>query len=112
MRYVLTSLESILCHQHGPSKGTRLNTARLEIKVQPGASRNEIGTQKDGVLNLRVNQPPHLGRANEAAILLLSKYLGVPKSCISIVGGSKSRLKSVKINNISQAAVNERLNKL
>ena len=89
-----------------------MNTARLEIKVQPGASRNEIGSLKDGILNIRVNQPPHRGRANEAVILLLSKSLGVPKSCISIVGGSKSRLKSFEINNISQADVNERLNKL
>ena len=89
-----------------------MNIARLKIKVQPRSSRNEIGTLKDGVLNLLVNQPPHLGRANDAAILLLSKYLGIPKSCISIVGGSKSRLKSFEFNNISQADVNERLNKL
>ncbi len=88
-----------------------MNTARLEIKVQPGASRNEIGPLKDGILNIRVNQPPHRGRANEAVILLLSKSLGVPKSCISIVGASKSRLKSLEINNISQAVVNERLRK-
>ena len=80
-----------------------MNTARLEIKVQPGASRNEIGPLKDGILNIRVNQPPHRGRANEAVILLLSKSLGVPKSCISIIGAS--------INNISQAVVNERLRK-
>ena len=88
-----------------------MNTARLEIKVQPGASRNEIGPLKDGILNIRVNQPPHRGRANEAVTLLLSNSLGVPKSCISMVGASKSRLKSLEINNISQAVVNERLRK-
>ena len=86
-----------------------MNTARLEIKVQPGASRNEIGPLKDGILNIRGNQPPHRGRANEAVTLLLSNSLGVPKSCISMVGASKSRLKSLEINNISQAVVNERL---
>jgi uncharacterized protein YggU (UPF0235/DUF167 family) len=40
---------------------------------------------------------PDKGRANAAAIALLAKLLGVPKSAVTLIAGDTARLKTVAI---------------
>ncbi len=71
----------------------------LSVSLMPKASSDEVKTveqtQDGAVLKARVRAIPDKGRANKALIKLLSDWLGIAKSSISIASGSRSRLKSV-----------------
>jgi len=77
---------------------TKTNTgATFRVRVQPGASKNEIvGVQQDA-LRVRISAPPVEGKANKALIGFLAKELGVKKSQIEIVSGHTSRVKTIKV---------------
>lgn len=79
--------------------------ARISIRVQPGARREEVVGVVDGVLLLRVNAPAHDGRANRALCRLLAKRLGVAPSRVTIVRGERSREKLVEVDGVDQATV-------
>lgn len=49
------------------------------------------------MLRLRVKAVPDKGKANAAAIALLAKALGLPKSAVTLVAGDTARLKTVEI---------------
>jgi len=69
----------------------------FKIKVQPGASKNEIvGVQQDA-LKIRISAPPIQGKANKALIGFLAKELGVKKSEVEIVSGHTSKIKKIKV---------------
>ncbi len=63
------------------------------------ASRWSAELRDDGtsVLRLRVAAVPDKGRANAAAIALLAKALGVPKSALTLLAGETARLKTIAI---------------
>jgi uncharacterized protein (TIGR00251 family) len=75
--------------------------AKLNIRVQPGASKNMISGYTEGVLNVKITTRPEKGKANESLIKYLSSLLGVPKSNISIQKGVTSRNKLIMIQGIS-----------
>ena len=70
---------------------------RYEIKVTPGAKKEEI-TITDDKITIRTTKRPHDGEANEAIIKILSKHFHVAKSSIKILRGQTSRIKLVEIN--------------
>ncbi len=71
--------------------------ATFRVRVQPGASNNEIvGLQQD-TLKVRISAPPVKGKANKALINLLAKELGVKKSEIEILSGHTSRIKTIRV---------------
>ncbi len=86
--------------------------ARIEIRVQPRASRNTISGMRAGTLRIRVTAPPVDGQANAAAIALLAQALDLPKSAIRLVKGASSREKTLAVESMSQEEVNQRLNRL
>jgi uncharacterized protein (TIGR00251 family) len=80
----------------------------LHLRVTPNAGRDAIeGVEQraDGTsaLRLRVKAVPDKGKANAAAIALLAKALGLPKSSLSLVSGQTSRFKTVEISGDSAA---------
>ena len=71
--------------------------ATFRVRVQPGASKNEIvGVQQDA-LKIRINAPPVKGKANRALIDFLAEKLGVKKSEIEIISGHTSKIKKIKV---------------
>ncbi len=64
---------------------------------------------EEGRLKIRVTVPPEGGKANRAVIEILSKALRVPKSSIEIIKGETSRIKTVKIEGITLAKLQEKL---
>ncbi len=86
--------------------------ARIEMRVQPRASRNAISGMRAGILRIRVTAPPVNGQANAAAIALLAQALDVPNSAIRLVKGASGREKTLAIQSLSQEEVNQRLNLL
>jgi len=70
---------------------------RILIKVKPQAKQEKIEQTAKYKFNVWVKEPAKEGRANEAAMKLISRYFKVPKSSISIKKGMKSRDKVVDI---------------
>jgi uncharacterized protein (TIGR00251 family) len=80
-------------------------SARITVRVQPNAKRNEIVRLENNVLYLRIAAPPVKGKANAALLAFLSDILGVSKSCLSIEKGATSRTKVIAVEGMSQAEV-------
>lgn len=82
---------------------------RLRVRVQPRASRDALGGERQGALVVRIAAPPVEGAANEALVRFLGKTLGVAPSAVGIVSGATGRNKVLAIAGLDAAAVRERL---
>ncbi len=87
----------------GTESAGRDAALRLRIRLQPRASRNELGGWREDpetgeqIRLARVTAPPVDGKANVALVRLLAKEYGVPKSKIRILQGEASREKLVEL---------------
>lgn len=81
----------------------------LAIRLQPRASRDEIGPVLERELKVRVTAPPVAAVANEALVRLLAERLGCPRGAVQLVRGRTSRHKVVFVRGVSPAHVAERL---
>ena len=81
----------------------------LRLRVQPGASRRGIRLLPGGGVRLAVTAKPKEGEANAAVVAYLARLLGAPKRSISVVGGLKSRDKTVSIAGLRPDEVEMRL---
>jgi len=70
----------------------------FNVKVIPHAKQNKVIEDND-ILRVYTTTAPEHGRANGAVIELLSEYFKVSKSSISIVRGSTSHSKVIRICN-------------
>jgi uncharacterized protein len=83
--------------------------ARIAVRVQPRARRDEIAAVRDGVLLIRVSAPALEGRANRAACRLLADRLGVAPTQVTIVRGEHHRDKVIAVEGMDQAAADAAL---
>ncbi|MFP6614967.1 MAG: DUF167 domain-containing protein [Candidatus Hydrogenedentota bacterium] len=88
-----------------PSIKAKDNGVILHLRVQPKASRNQLIHESSGKLRLAITAPPADGKANKAAIVYIAKTFGVPRRCVRILSGEKSREKSVFIDDIDVETV-------
>ena len=88
-----------------------MQTARIQVRVQPGSNRSQILGWEGEVLRVRVQAPPVEGRANEALVELLAGALRLPKRTIVIERGARGRQKLVAIIGLDGAQVRDRLAK-
>jgi uncharacterized protein (TIGR00251 family) len=82
-----------------------MTEARIMVRLQPRARRNELLGLRDGVLLARVSAPPVDGRANLALCRLIARRAGVAASSVTIVRGQRSRDKLIAVQGIDHAAV-------
>ncbi len=73
----------------------------LRVRIQPGASRDQIVGVTEGALRLRITAPPVEGAANRQCIKFLAKKLHIAKSKISLLKGEHARVKVLRITGIS-----------
>ena len=83
--------------------------ARLAVRVQPRASKDEICGWDQGVLKVRVTAPPEKGAANEACRRLVAAWLGVAPSRVVLLRGHRQRDKLLEIEGIDEAHLAQRL---
>jgi uncharacterized protein (TIGR00251 family) len=76
----------------------------LRLRVQPRASRDQLGGVRDGALVVRVTAPPVNGSANDAVVRLLARRLSRPPSSITIVRGGTGRDKTVHLAGLDAAS--------
>jgi uncharacterized protein (TIGR00251 family) len=70
----------------------------LSVKLQPRASKNEIGATLGDELRIKVTAPPVDAAANEALVKLLAGQLDCARNRVELVRGHKSRHKTVKLH--------------
>jgi uncharacterized protein (TIGR00251 family) len=75
----------------------------IPVRLVPRAHASEVVGERDGRLLVRVTEPPVDGRANAALCRLLAKAVGVGVRSVSVVYGSSSREKLVRIDGTSSA---------
>lgn len=78
----------------------KINKNKIEIKVTPNANLNRIVISEEGggyQIKVYVTVTPEDGKANNQVIKLFAKELKIPKSKISIIKGTKSRNKTIAI---------------
>jgi uncharacterized protein len=101
------------CLEIGPVGDTRVAETgaglRVPLHVQPRARRNEIAGYHNGALKVRLTAPPVEDAANRALLEFFASRLDLPKSRLSIVSGSKSRNKVLRIEGITLAEFLARL---
>jgi uncharacterized protein (TIGR00251 family) len=70
----------------------------LDLKVTPGASKNEILDMREGRLRVKIAAAPEDGKANAELVSFLARTLGIARKDITIIRGEKSRLKTAAFN--------------
>jgi uncharacterized protein (TIGR00251 family) len=70
---------------------------RLSVRLTPRAGRERIEGIVAGALKVSVTAPPSENQANEALLRLLATEWRLPRRDLSIVQGTKSRNKTVRI---------------
>ena len=81
----------------------------IGVRVTPRASRDEVLGWQGDALRVRLRAPPVDGKANDSLRRLLAERLGLTLSAVQIVSGETSRLKRLRIEGLSEAAVRQRL---
>jgi uncharacterized protein (TIGR00251 family) len=79
--------------------------ARIDVYVQPRASRTQIAGMHDGRLKIRLAAPPVDGAANAELVSFIAMRLGIAKSQVRVVAGQTSRRKVIEVDGVSQTAV-------
>ncbi len=77
----------------------------LTVQVKPGSSRAGLAGISDARLRVKVCARAIEGQANEALVELFCELLRLPKSCVTITRGAKSRDKTVFIQGDPQAVL-------
>ena len=68
-----------------------------------------MGRLADGTLKLRVTAAAEEGRANRAVEALLAAMLGVRGARVRVIRGAASRVKTIEIEGLDEAAVAARI---
>ena len=75
---------------------------RIEVKVQPRSSRNQISGEQEGALKVKLTAPPVEGEANQALVNFLARSLKLPRKNIILIRGETTRNKLIEIRGISK----------
>jgi uncharacterized protein (TIGR00251 family) len=77
----------------------------LSVKLQPRASKNEIGQPLGDELKIKVTAPPVDAAANQALIELLAEKLDCPRGRVELIRGQTSRHKTLKLHGFTPEEV-------
>ena len=81
----------------------------LSVKLQPRASKNEIGDPLGDELKIKVTAPPVDAAANEALVKFLANQLDCARNRVELLRGHTSRHKTLKLHGLPPAQVLEKL---
>jgi hypothetical protein len=84
-------------------------TARLRVRVAPGAARSEIAGRYGAGWKVRIAAPAEGGRANAALLAFLAERLDLAREQVALVSGRASRDKVVELRGLSAEEAGRRL---
>jgi uncharacterized protein (TIGR00251 family) len=70
----------------------------LSVKLQPRASKNEIGAPLGNELKIKVTAPPVDAAANQALVEFLAEKLGCSRGKVELLRGHTSRHKIILLH--------------
>ncbi len=79
------------------------------VKVHPRAKKDAITGEVGDALKLSLTAPPVEGRANEACIAFLAKFLNLPRSSVTIAAGASGRRKVIRVAGVSALELRQKL---
>jgi uncharacterized protein (TIGR00251 family) len=82
-------------------------SSRINIYVQPRASKTAIAGMHDGCVKVRLAAPPVDGAANAALVEFVAELLGIAKSRVRIAAGLTSRRKTVEVEGVTAQQLSE-----
>jgi len=77
------------------------SSARINVYVQPRASKTVAAGMHDGCVKIRLAAPPVDGAANAALVEFVAEQVGVAKSRVRITTGLSSRRKTVEVDGVT-----------
>ena len=86
-----------------------MSGVRINVYVQPRASKTEIAGMHGDALKIRLTAPPVDNAANAALVEFIAGKVGVPKGSVRVVAGATARRKVVEIAGVPLEAVNAAL---
>ncbi|MBI1423549.1 MAG: YggU family protein [Gammaproteobacteria bacterium] len=69
----------------------------LNVNVQPRARQDEICGVQGDALKIRITAPPVDGKANAYLIAFVAEQCALNKSAVSVISGSSSRRKKLRL---------------
>ena len=89
-----------------------MTSAKISVRVQTRARRDELARIREGLLLARVVAPALEGRANRAVCRLVAKRVGVAPTSVMIVRGQRSRDKLIQVDGVDQATLDAALGRI
>ena len=84
-------------------------SARLHVKVTPAARSDGFAGWMGDTLKVRVRAAPEKGKANDAVVGLIARWLNVERAAVSVRRGRTSQSKVIAIDGLSADEVRYRL---
>ena len=84
----------------------------LHVKVQPRASRNQIGEAVGRELKIKLTAPPVDSAANKALVTFLAELLDCSRGAVQILHGETSRHKVIAVQGVSPVFLQQKLSGL
>lgn len=83
----------------------------LSVKIIPKAAKSAIVGWENERLKIRIKALPEKGNANEELIRFLADFLEIAKSNLEIVSGKSSRNKRIKISQMTEIELINKITK-
>src|SRR5260370_35564210 len=77
----------------------------FSVRVQPRASKDEVGGEMEGALKVRLRAPAVEDRANEALVEFLAQLLKTSRAAVRILSGERSRTKRIEIRGVTRQQI-------
>jgi uncharacterized protein (TIGR00251 family) len=74
---------------------------RINVYVQPRASKTAVVGKHDGCVKIRLAAPPVDGAANAALVEFIADQLSIAKSRVRIAAGLTSRRKTIEVEGVT-----------
>jgi uncharacterized protein (TIGR00251 family) len=84
-------------------------SARLQLRVSPGASRSAVLGRHGDAWKVRLAARAEGGKANDELVRLLAETLSLPRRDVAIVSGHGSRDKIVALTGLDTDQIERRL---
>jgi hypothetical protein len=88
---------------------TTADGVTIAVRVIPRAGKSGLAGTRGDALLVRLQAAPVEGAANDELVEVLARALQVPKRAVSIVAGTRSRQKRVRVAGIDASTAASRL---